>query len=150
MRYNKPKRPGAFSGAERFYRGQKGEASRKEVKDFLKTQDAYTLHFPARVKAIKRNKVVVGGVGHLMDTDLLSFQKLAEDNDGYQWVACCIDILSKFAHCEALKSKRAAEVVSAYRKMLDRAKKDARLAFALRSDMGGEYTSFLFAKLIRS
>ena len=146
-KYNSPSFPGAFSGADRFYRGQK-VGTRRQVNKFLQSQDAYTLHHPAR-RRIQRNRVVVGGVGHLWDTDLLSFQNLAEDNDGYKYVITAVDVLSKFAYCEKLKTKQAAEVAKAFRKILERATEDGRRSFKIRSDSGGEYTSGQWKKLMR-
>jgi len=103
--YHDPRHPGAFSGVDKFYKGQT-QATRGEVKDFLKQQNEYTLHFPAR-KRIKRNRVVVAGVNYLIDCDLLSMQNLAEDNDNYQYIISCIDVLSKYAYSQKLKTKSA-------------------------------------------
>lgn len=146
-KYNKATFPGAFSGADRFYRGQKVE-SRRKVKKFLQSQDAYTLHQPAR-RNFPRNRVLVGGIGHQFDSDLLSFQNLSDDNDGYKYVITAVDVLSKYAYCEKLKTKQAGEVVSAFRKILKRASGEGRLCFRIRTDMGSEYLSAQWRKLMR-
>ena len=50
--YYDPKRPGGFGGGERLYEDVKEEGrfaiSRKEIREWLMKQDAYTLHKPMR------------------------------------------------------------------------------------------------------
>ena len=50
--YYDPKRPGSFGGVESLYRDVKQEKkfiiTRKQISDWLMSQDAYTLHKPAR------------------------------------------------------------------------------------------------------
>ncbi len=153
LKYNDPSFPGAFSGITKFRRGLDARGveplpKKREVKEFLKGQNSYTLHYPAR-RRIKRNRVVVGGVGHLAESDLLSFESLSSDNDGYKFLITFVDVMSKFAYVEKLRSKKADEVVSPFRKILNRAAKDGRLPYRLRTDMGGEYISAKFNKLMR-
>ena len=145
-KYFDPRHPGAFAGVDKFYRGQTS-ATRKEVRKFLKAQDAYTLHFPARVR-FDRNKVVVGGINQLWDTDLLSMQNLADDNDKNNYIITGVDVLSKHAYCEMLKTKTARDVASGFRKMLSRARDDGRLPNYVRSDRGSEYNNSLWRLLM--
>ena len=151
LTYNTPKFPGALSGRQKFYLGLKEsgvDTSKKEVEDFLTTQDSYTLHYPARRK-IKRNRVVVGGSSHLAQVDLLSMVSLSPFNDGYKYIICFVDVLSKFAYCEILKSKKAQDIISAFRKILNRAVKQNRLPYRVATDMGGEFMSAKWNKLMR-
>jgi hypothetical protein len=145
-KYFDPKHPGAFAGVEQFYKSQKS-ASRQQVKHFLKAQASYTLHFPARVR-FERNKVVVGSVNQLWDTDLLSMQNLAEDNENYNYIITAVDVLSKHAYCEMLKSKNARSVVAGFRKILQRARDEERLPLYIRSDRGSEYNNSLWRRLM--
>lgn len=144
--YYNPRHPGAFAGLERFYRSQK-IATRKQVKEFLKAQETYTLHFPSRVR-FPRNQVVVGGINHLWDTDLLSMQNLASENESFKYIVTGIDVLSKYAYCEKLKTKSARDVTAGFRKMLDRAKEENRKPMAVRSDAGSEYRNRSFRHLM--
>ncbi len=149
VKYNVPSFPGAFSGINKFYRGLKEsdvDTTRNKVKDFLSTQDSYTLHYPAR-RRIKRNRVVVGGVSHLFESDLLSMSSLSSFNDGHKYIISAVDALSKFAYCELLKTKQADEVVLAFRKILNKAAEDGRLPCTHRH--GGEYVSAKWNKLMR-
>ncbi len=111
-------------------------------------QNVYTLFRPTR-RRIKRNKVVVGGFGHQFDSDLLDLSSLSSSNDNYKYLLTAVDILSKFAYCQLLRSKRAEEVVSAYRKILNSALEQNRLPFAVRTDKGGEFLNAKFNKLMR-
>ena len=148
LKYFDPSQPGSFSAVDKFFRGQNEKASRKQVKTFLKGQDAYTFHVPVRYK-FPRNRVVVSGMNQLCDSDLLSMQNLAGENDGFSWILTLIDVFSKFAYCEALKSKSSQEVTEAFRRILVRAKEDGRRFYQLRTDLGSEYKNFRFQKLMR-
>ncbi len=148
IKYFTPSHPGSFSGIDKFFRGQNGKASRKQVKNFLKSHDAYTYHAPVRYR-FPRNRVVVAGMNQLYDTDLLSMQSLSAQNDQFSWILTAIDVFSKYTFCEPLKTKTSQEVTEAFRRILVRARKEGRRFFQLRSDMGGEYKNFRFQKLMR-
>ena len=56
--------PGSLSGLQSFYRAlkeRKHSPNKKELKKWMITQDAYTLHKPA-LKKFKRNKVTANGI----------------------------------------------------------------------------------------
>ena len=63
--YFDPKRSGSYGCVERLYNDVKTEGlhdiSREKIKEWLKKQDAYTLHKPIR-KKFQRNRVVVNGI----------------------------------------------------------------------------------------
>ena len=46
--YYNPANPAAFGGVERLQRHLKGKKTKKEVKEWLSGQTAYTLHKPVR------------------------------------------------------------------------------------------------------
>lgn len=147
--YYDPAHPGAFSGSQKFFLGQTStSASRKQVEAFLKSQETHTLHFPARVR-FPRNNVVVGGINQLWDTDLLSMQNLADDNDAFNFILTSIDVLSKFAYCEKLKSKSARDVSTGFGEILKRAEARSSLPTSIRSDMGSEYNNYLWRRLMK-
>ena len=60
--YNDPKSEGGYSSASRLYRVAKRkypDLTFDRVREFLKTEDAYTLHKQAR-RRFKRGKVITG------------------------------------------------------------------------------------------
>lgn len=148
VKYYDAKHPGSFSGAEKLYKSQ-SSATRKEVKTFLKKQEPYTLHFPVRHR-FPRNKVVVSGKNQMWDVDLLSMQNLADENSGYNYILCAVDILSHYARCKKLRTKTGAEVASAFKEILDEAAGEDERVQQVRSDMGAEFTGAKWRRLMAS
>ena len=80
--YFNPKRPGGFGGIQRLFQDVKDEGkfvlNRKQIRDWLIKQDAYTLHKPVQ-QNFKRNRVLVDGIDE-------------------QWhLLVCVDVFSKYA-----------------------------------------------------
>lgn len=146
VKYFDPKLPGSFSGADIFYKSQTG-ASRKEVKQFLKNQPSYTFFHPINRK-FSRNRVVVSQLNQTWDIDLLFMTDLREENDKYAYILNTIDVLSKFCRADKLKSKNTVEVCGVLRKMLVEAKESNQLPLSIRSDIGGEFSSGTFRRLM--
>ena len=108
--------PGALVGAERLYKRAKElnvpGVTRAAVGDFLHGQQAYTLHKPARRK-YKRNKTYVAGIDAQWQADIAVMQGLASQNDGMRYILTVIDVFSKYAWSEPVRSKDAAAVADA-------------------------------------
>ena len=81
--YFDPEYPGSFSGVDKFYRSQVG-STRHQVKNFLREQQAYTLHALVRYK-IKRPKVVVSSIDTQWDADLGSLLQYKDANGEYSY-----------------------------------------------------------------
>ena len=141
--YFSPENPGSYSGAEKLFRSQKG-ATRRQVKNFLKEQEAYTLHAPVRYK-IKRPKVVTSTIDTQWDADLGSMLQYKEENGGYGYFLLTVDILSHYIHTRPLKTKKPEEVAKA---MLDIFAQSRKPEY-LRTDGGGEFTAFSFQKAMK-
>ena len=81
--YYDPKRSGGFGGVGRLYQDVKKEGkfkiSRKEIKEWLMKQDAFTLHKPMR-RHFKRNRVIVGGIDQQWQMDLADMQSMQKFN----------------------------------------------------------------------
>ena len=88
---------GSLGGVDALYRvikaDQEHRLTRKQIQEWLKTQDSYTLHKPIR-KNYTRNRVVVGGIDHQWQADLVDLQSLSRYNNGYRYLLTCIDIFS--------------------------------------------------------
>ena len=116
--YYDPKRPGSFGGIESLYRDVKQEEkfklSRKQISDWLLSQDTYTLHKPAR-RNFRRNRVIVGGIDEEWQMDLADMQSLKQYNDEYRYLLVCIDVFSKYAWIVPIKSKTGPAIVEAFK-----------------------------------
>ena len=148
--YRTPGDPGAFGGAERLYRRAKElnvpGVTRAAVADFLHGQQAYTLHKPARRK-YTRNKTYVAGIDAQWQADLADMQGLARQNDGMRYILTVIDVFSKYAWCEPVRSKDAGAVANALKQVLQRA--IPREPKRLQTDKGKEFFNNTFAALMR-
>ena len=67
-------------------------------------QDTYTLHKPVRY-CFKRNRVIVAGIDDEWEADLVIMDSLSKNNNGYKYILTVIDVLSKYAWVEPLKTK---------------------------------------------
>ena len=79
----------------------------EKVKEWLTTQDSYTLHKPVKYK-FPRRRVVVGGMGHQMQADLVDVSRISKYNKGIKFILTCIDVFSKKAWAVPLKDKTGA------------------------------------------
>ena len=135
--YSSPNEVGSFGGVEQLFLRARElglKVSRKQVRDFLKSVDAYTLHKPAR-KRFVRNKILVGGIDQQWQADLADMQELRKFNDGYGYILTVIDCFSKFAWAVPIKTKSAKDMVQAFTDLLDQHRKPQRL----QTDKGKEF-----------
>lgn len=142
MKYYDPRRPGSYAGAEKFYRSQ-STMSRKEVKNWLTGEDAYTLHHPVRYH-FNRNKVVVSGLDSQWDLDLFDMTNYRNSNDGYTYALLAVDILSHYVWTKPLKTKKGGEVAKAAESIFS----EGRKPNTIRTDRGTEFTGVMFRKLM--
>lgn len=142
------KSPASYSSINAVYK----EAKRRDptitldkVKRWLGAKDAYTLHKPAR-RHFRRNRIKVDFIDEQWEIDLADLTSLHEDNDGYKWLLVCIDVLSKFAWVEPVRTKTGPQVTNAMKTIFDRAA--PRKPYRIRSDKGGEFVNRHFKKLL--
>ncbi|CAB3994981.1 uncharacterized transposon-derived [Paramuricea clavata] len=146
--YYDPKRPGGFGGAERLYEDVKKEGrfalSRKEIREWLMKQDAYTLHKPIR-RHFKRNRVIVGGIDQQWQMDLADMQSMQKFNDGYRYLLVCIDVFSEYAWVVPLKNKTGPMLVEAFKVILTSGRKPE----GIMTDQGTEFLNKHFRALMK-
>lgn len=143
LKYYDVKHPGSFAGIDKFYRSQT-EASRKQIRDWTKGQEAYTLLKPVRYH-FPRPQVVTSGLDFQWDADLMEMTTYAPDNDGYSYILVAVDILSHFAWSRPLKTKSGREVAKAFRSIFQ----NGRLPSSLRTDKGSEFIGVLTQKVFK-
>ena len=81
--------PANYGGLSKFK--PKGN-TKKETKDWLQTQDAYILQNPTR-RRFPRRQVVVHGIDHHGQADLVDLGKLVSYNKGFKYLLTCIDVI---------------------------------------------------------
>ena len=114
--YEDPKQPGALGGVRPFARAHK--LKDPEAKELLQHVLSYTLHKPVR-KRFPTAPTLVFGPNEQWQMDLVDMQKLSKWNKGYKYLLTVIDVFSKVAWAEPLKSKSTKDMLPA----LERVKK---------------------------
>ena len=112
--YLDPKFPGFYSGAYKFYQEVKNihpKVTLKKVNEFLKSQDAYTLH--KRTRKPKFRRILVFKPRDLWQIDLLDMQKYSKENDEYRYICVIIDCFSRYVWVKPLKNKTGKATVKA-------------------------------------
>ena len=112
--YLDPKFPGSYSGAYKFYQEVKNihpKVTLKKVNEFIKSQDAYTLH--KRTRKPKFRRTLVFKPRDLWQIDLLDMQKYSKENDGYRYICVIIDCFSRYVWVKPLKNKTGKATVKA-------------------------------------
>src|SRR5271163_4918561 len=133
--YYDPDNPASYGGANAL--SHASGVSLKDVQQWLKSQSTYSLHKPARKRYLTR-QYRSSGMHHLWQTDLSDLQAFVDKNDGYRYILCVIDVFSRKAWANGIRSKRAPDVQEAFQDIFRRA-----LAYplSLQSDQGTEFES---------
>ena len=116
--YTDPSKPGSFSGINSFYKSlnhKKNKIKVKNVKDWLQSQDSYTLHKP-KISKFERNQIVVQGIDDTWQIDLCDMRSLKKFNKNYQHILTIIDVFSKKAWAIILLDKKASTVLQGNQK----------------------------------
>ena len=114
------------------------------IKKWLNNQESYSVNKNVQ-RNFQRGRVLVSGIDDQWDIDLISMLPYAQANNGYGYLLCVIDIFSRFAWVQPLKTKEAPEVIKAFKTVLNSGRKPTRL----RSDAGSEFKNKQFAKFIK-
>jgi hypothetical protein len=85
--------------------------TKKEVREWLQSQDTYTLHKPIR-RRFPRRRVVVYGIGHQWQADLVDVSRLSSYNKGFKYLLSCIDVLSRYSWVIRLNDKTGETLVA--------------------------------------
>ena len=135
--YYNANNPASYGGIAPLARALRNKRIPKsKVVDWLKTQDTYTLHRPAR-KRFPRNPYLVFQPYELWQADLNDMRGLSEFNDGVNYLLTVIDVFSKRLYVRPLKRKEGAEVANAFEDIFNESPKTPK---CLQTDKGTEFT----------
>lgn len=101
------------------------------------------LHKPARKNYLRR-RVITNGIDDLWQIDLVEMIPHARINKGYKYLLTVIDVFSKYAWAEPVKTKSADNVTSTMKKIL----KIGRVPRNIQSDNGKEFYNVKFKNLM--
>ena len=94
--YYTPKHAASYGGVHAIQRQVNNTRTKKQVPQWLSQQDTFTLHKPVRYR-FPRRRVIVGGIDHQWQADLVDVSRLSKYNKGIKFLLTCIDVLSKYA-----------------------------------------------------
>src|SRR5215475_4323724 len=107
--------------------------SKKEVKEFLESQNVYSLHKPIKTK-FQRRRVYVDHIDQQWQADLVDMKSLKSHNKNYNYILMVIDCFSKYGWAVALKKKTGDEVLNGFKKIFK-----TRKPLKLQTDKGTEF-----------
>ena len=139
-----PQEVGAYAGVQALKKGTK--LKDETINEWLKGQEAYTLHKTIK-RRFPRRRVIVRGIDDQWQADLLDVSKVAADNDGVNFLLTCIDVFSKFAWVIPLMNKSAEEVVRGMKLIFEKTKRRPR---KLHTDKGKEFVNKPFKQLLKN
>lgn len=145
-KYHDPAFHGSFTGQRAFHDHLKKSGSRvsfKKVKDYLKSDDSYTLHKPIK-RPKKFRRVYTKHIGYLYQIDLVDMQALSKDNRGFKWIINCIDTFSKKLWSLKVKNKKAKTIAEALEPLLTTNRPNK-----VETDGGTEFYNTHFKDLLR-
>ena len=118
--------------------------TKKQVREWLQSQDTYTLHKPTRGR-FPRRRVVVYGIDHQWQADLVDLAKLSSYNKGFKYLLTCIDVLSRYQWVVPLTNKMEKTLKDAFHVIY----KSGRRPIRLQTDKGTEFINRLFQTFLK-
>lgn len=97
------------------------------------------MHKPCR-RRFPSLPTLVFGINKQFVMDLADLQKLAKWNKGYKYLLTVIDVLSKYAWVEPLKSKSGAELVAVLERLWKRT--PSQHPEKIQTDVGSEFYNY--------
>ena len=123
-----------------------------QIKAWLETQDAYTLHRPLR-KRFPRNPYTVNSIDDVWEIDILDLTSLKKIHNSYRYLLQVIDVFSKHLHSVPLRTKTGKEVAATPLESIFRdpkyTKPIRRRAELVRTDKGKEFLNTQFETLLK-
>ena len=101
--YYDPRLPYSYGGFSKFA-AQFPHIDKKEIKEVLQGEDAFTLHKPIRKKFPTR-KTEAQTLDSVWQLDLTEMIRYSTYNEGYQYILFVIDVYSRYLWLKPLKIK---------------------------------------------
>jgi transposase InsO family protein len=148
--YETPSHEGSFTSPQQLKRilktKYKKNVSIEDVKEWLSGQRSYTFHKRVR-QHFPDNPIIAHFTDDQWDSDLMFLPDLAEHNDGFKIALVCVDVVSRFAWVEPMKTKHGEATTKAMKTILKRS--HPRKPTRLHTDKGKEFFNSTFRALMR-
>lgn len=116
-----------------------------KVQSWLQAEEPYTLHRPKR-KRFPRGHYKVFFPDELWQADLVDMSAFQKDNDHVRYLLTVVDVFSKMAFVQPLKSKTGPSVTQAFKTILHTS---SRRPQYLQTDKGTEFLNSPFQRMLR-
>lgn len=116
--------------------------SRRNVMDWLKSQETHQLYWPTK-NTVDIRSTVLKEPHSQIGIDLVDMSN--KEYKGYKWILTGYDLFSKMGYAVTMKDKTEKTVVEAMKKLL---KEEIHHVNSIRSDNGSEFISTGFKKLL--
>ena len=139
---------GALSSVKKLYADYKKidkNITLKDVKEFLKSKDSYTLHFKNR-KKFTRRKYMVSKPGITICVDVAYMKEYKNENDGFQFLVFFIDLFSRFLYIYPAKNIKSQTIVDIMKIFLNESIYNYEKVF---TDAGVEFTNRKIVQFFR-
>lgn len=123
--------PASYGGIQRLAKEAQVHPNLAQL--WLNQQWSYALHKPVR-KRFNRRRYVTRGLNHQWQMDLVDMQKYSRENNGFRYILLAMDVFSRQAYAQPLKSKQGKDVAEALERMFEMEK--PRL---VQTDLGLEF-----------
>lgn len=141
--YYDPNSSACFAGSAPLIRKSKHRPGK--VKEWLLTQDAYTLHTQKR-KNFARNRYIVNNIDDLWQADLAVFKNISRFNDGVKYLLVVVDVFSKYGWVRLLKNKTSNAVNEAFESIFTT---EGRKPLNIQCDKGREFVGVVSASFFK-
>ena len=139
--YHNAKKPGSFGGVQALYRAAHADGrpdiTLSQVRQFLRSDDTYTLFKPAR-RRFDRSRTIVGGIDQEYEMDLADLSKWKKYNGNYFYILVAIDAFSRFLFTYPLKDKTAESVLQGLTVLMNQSR---RPRVSIYTDKGREWVN---------
>lgn len=135
--FTNPENPASFSGVTKLTNELRGKVRKREVEEWLQKQDSYTLHKPVRHHFPMRH-YNLNNIHQLYEADLTDYLSFKSYNDGYSYLLCVIDCVSKYAYVVPLKNKKPQSVIEGFEKIFNN-DESGILPLTIQTDRGKEF-----------
>ena len=142
--YRDPGVAGSLGGVAQFAKARHLPAAK--VREILEGDLGYTLHKPTR-RRFPTLPVLVMGMDEQWTADLIEVGNIARYNRAYRYLLTVVDVLSKYAWVEPVKSKTGKDVMAALEKILKRS--GGRQPVKLQTNDGKEFYNKTFQDLMK-
>ena len=146
--YYKPSSPVSFSAPEKLFDAAKRKnrfVTLSDVRHWLSRQSTYT-SFRINHQKFKRRKVIVRGLRHQYQADLMDMSALKSQNNGVRFLLTVIDCFSRLAAVVPLKSKHAINVLNGIKIAFER----LGVPDKLQTDQGKEFWNYQLKTYLQS